>query len=57
MSGDNLMLGTEAVVECSHCNKILPCTWMPDPFQSDVHGDETPMWICEDCAWQSNMDI
>lgn len=29
----------------------------PDPFNSDVHGDDTPVWLCSDCHHESYMDI
>ena len=38
---------------CSSCNRIStksnPVTKGPDPYQSDVHGDDTPVWLCTMC--------
>lgn len=28
-----------------------------DPFKSDVHGDDTQMWLCGTCRHESAMDI
>jgi hypothetical protein len=24
--------------------------WQVDPFASEIHGDDTKMWLCEPCA-------
>lgn len=29
----------------------------PDPYQSEINGDETPYWICDGCYIESSMDI
>ncbi len=31
--------------------------WRSDPFQEEIHGDLTPMWLCDECEYQSDMDI
>lgn len=28
-----------------------------DPYASEIHGDDTPMWQCDDCNCNSAMDI
>ena len=25
-------------------------SWGPDPYASEIDGDETPMWLCTSCA-------
>lgn len=32
-------------------------TFGPDPFQEEIHGDDTPVWMCEEHRYQSAMDI
>lgn len=34
-----------------------PVTFAPDPFRSEVHGDETPIWECKNCRYESGMEI
>lgn len=31
--------------------------WQSDPFASEIHQDETPMWLCGRCAYESSMEI
>jgi hypothetical protein len=29
----------------------------PDPYSHDVCGDDTPVWLCDECHYTSCMDI
>jgi hypothetical protein len=29
----------------------------PDPYQEDIHGDDTPVWLCDECHHISYMEI
>lgn len=42
---------------CSGCRTLVGVSFGPDPFASDVHGDHTPVWLCESCAYERAMDI
>lgn len=28
-----------------------------DPYQSEINHDDTPVWECEECRYQSSMEI
>lgn len=32
-------------------------TFEPDPFRSEIHDDDTLVWMCESCRHESLMDI
>ena len=34
-----------------------PVTYGPDPFRSEIHNDDTEIWKCEKCRYESAMDI
>lgn len=34
-----------------------PVSFAPDPFQSEINGDDTPIWECERCRYESSRDI
>jgi hypothetical protein len=43
-----------------YCNKSYwkkEMTFGPDPFCHEIHGDETPVWLCDECAETSAMEI
>jgi len=47
---------------CCSCGKEFSVSsgdieFGPDPFAEDVHNDPTPVWECEDCRYESAMDI
>ncbi len=31
--------------------------WVEDAFASEIHGDETKRWECNNCWWQGWWDI
>lgn len=31
--------------------------WQSDPYQSEINEDDTPMWLCGRCAYESAQDI
>jgi len=52
------------------CDKIYPVRkgwndftegnmieWRSDPFEEEIHGDSTPMWLCDECEHEYAMDI
>lgn len=32
-------------------------TFAPDPFSSEINGDETPVWMCEQCRYERAMEV
>ena len=41
---------------CINCGNP-EATCGPDPFMDEIHGDDTPVWLCERCRYESAMDI
>lgn len=31
--------------------------WTFNPFQAEVYDDHTLMWLCDNCVYESSMDI
>ncbi len=48
-------------MKCSNCGcedtKDNSVTFGPDPYQSDINDDDTEVWECENCRYESAMDI
>lgn len=43
---------------CEYCKVVDETVILtPDPFASEIHGDETEHYICKDCCDNSHMDI
>jgi len=45
---------------CNHCGgKFLfeDMFYGADPFDSEINGDDTPMWLCSTCRHNSCMEI
>jgi hypothetical protein len=55
---------------CIDCRQVFPVRkgwedntpgrmveWRSDPFGEEIHGDFTKMWLCDECEYQSAMDI
>jgi hypothetical protein len=38
-------------------NAILMVDFGPDPFQEEINGDDTPLWLCASCYNASAMEI
>jgi hypothetical protein len=36
---------------------VVKCQYIADPYNEEIEGDDTKMWICECCAVTSMMDI
>lgn len=46
--------------KCEECGKELPqdeVTFGPNPFEHEVHDDDTPEWLCEDCRRELARDV
>ena len=42
---------------CCSCGTAEGVTVEPDPYASELHGDETPVPMCPDCRHEALMDI
>ena len=42
---------------CECCLTADDVTFEPDPFASEIHDDDTPVWMCASCREQSAWDI
>ena len=45
--------------KCSsyNCTETGDLIWGPDPYNSEINGDDTPVWLCSDCYATSCDDI
>lgn len=34
-----------------------PVEFAPDPYQSEINDDDTPVWMCENHRYESSQDI
>jgi C4-type Zn-finger protein len=44
-------------MRCPSCQQMKDCYWGPDPYASEIHNNNTPVWECADCRYQSAQDI
>ena len=44
------------VCKCGNSDKNL-VTKAPDPYSSEINGDDTEIWMCEGCRDESCMEI
>jgi len=45
-------------LKCESCGAVCgPDDWGPDPYKSDVNGDDTPVMKCPGCRHESAQDI
>lgn len=44
-------------IKCTDCGTTENVTVGPCPFASEIYGDETPVPLCENCAYQRMMEI
>jgi len=46
-------------VRCVECGELFDredIKYAPDPFAEEINGDDTPVWECDECRYQSYMD-
>ena len=45
---------------CRGCYSIgtidNPVTYGPDPYNKEVHNDNTPVWLCKSCRYEYSLD-
>lgn len=46
----------EPAEPCQTCGS-LSASFGPDPYNSDVNDDDTPVWLCGECRHESAMDV
>lgn len=52
------LYGKEAGDICERCNQVsLTVKLQPDPYASELHGDYTLYFMCDDCAYNSSQEI
>lgn len=45
-------------LECGSCGERKPdVEWQVDPFINEIYGDKDLYLLCDDCAYESAMDI
>jgi len=42
---------------CCACGGTDELEYGPDPYAAEISGDDTPVWECRECHYQSGMDI
>ncbi len=42
---------------CKDCGTLVEVTFAPEPYEQDLHGDETPVWMCEECREKSAREL
>lgn len=45
---------------CTSCRKKYDeadMVYGPDPFDSEINGNDKPVWLCDSCHYESCMDI
>ncbi len=43
--------------KCCECGTTEDLEYGPDPMAEEIDGDDTPVWECKECRYQSGMDI
>jgi len=44
---------SKVCVQCGHDDAVF----QPCPYAQDIHGDDTKIWLCDDCANSNAQDI
>lgn len=45
------------VRECEYCYNVKECTYTEDPFNCEINDNHEEHWLCEDCVYNSRMEI
>lgn len=40
-----------------YCGETEGITWGPSPYESEIHGDNTPLWMCPECVGRSREEV
>ena len=48
---------TKEEMVCLDCGSDENVTFGPDPYMKDIWGDDTPVWMCSNCRYESARDI
>ncbi len=49
--------GEAPACKCERCGTTDGVTLAPCPYASDIHGDDTPVWLCGECRHERAMDV
>ena len=47
----------DTIIKCEGCGEVKECSYGLDPFSSEILYDDTPMWLCDDCIEESQMQL
>ena len=47
----------EVEKKCICCGATEDLEWGPDPYSSELHGDDEDVWECKSCRRESCADI
>jgi hypothetical protein len=51
------LLRIEIPEPCEGCKTTENVTFDADPYAHDIDGDDTPVWLCDECREQRADDI
>lgn len=55
---NNEKLSGQHQPQCETCEIISKdVTFAPNPFQEEIYGDHTNVWMCSICRYESSQDI
>jgi len=43
--------------KCEDCGVKKDVSWGADPYNAEINGDDTPVWMCGACREQSARDV
>jgi hypothetical protein len=49
--------GDQRRIKCFYCRHVRLCTWQSDPYMSEIVGNHTLHWQCDDCDYSSTQDL
>ena len=44
---------SKADAKCNVCGTSEDLIWAADPYRSELHGDDDPIWLCSKCRQDS----
>lgn len=58
-SAPKLIEGWVSITECAceDCGTTDNVTFEPCPYASDIHHDDTPVWLCKPCARKRALEV
>ena len=47
----------EVCCECGVGSEQADLSYDPDPYQEEMNGNDTPVWMCSECRYESAMEL